>query len=55
MTEQVNVDRYVAAGMSLWRAIQWIDCNLLRRSDPVLGWRAVLRETRASPEHYWRT
>ena len=55
MTEQVNVDRYVAAGLSLWRAIQWIYRTFLRPSDPVLGWRAVLRETRARPRHSWRT
>ncbi len=55
MTEQVEVDCYAATGMSLWRAIQWIDRNVLRRSDPVLGWRAVLRETRARPRHCWHT
>ena len=51
MTEQANMDRYVETGMSLWRAIQWIYRTFLRQSDPVLGWRAVVRETRAKPGH----
>ncbi len=55
MKEQVNVDRNVADGISLWRAIQWIDRIVLRRSDPVLGWRTVFRETRATHRHSWRT
>ncbi len=53
--EQANVDRHVAAGMSLGRAIQWVDRTVLRRSDPVLGWRAVFRETRSKPEPRWHT
>ncbi len=55
MTERANVDRYVKAGMSLWRAIQWIDRIVLRRSDPVVGWRAIFREARVKPRHCWRT
>ena len=51
MTERANVDRYVKAGMSLWRTIQWIDRNVLRMSDPVVGWRAIFRETRVKPGH----
>ncbi len=53
MTEQVNVDRYVAAGMSLWRAIKWIDRTFLRPYDPVVGWHAIIRETRAKPGPRW--
>ncbi len=55
MTEQANVDRYVEAGMSLGRAIRWIDHTILRTSDPVLGWRAVFRETRGKPGPRWHT
>ncbi len=55
MTEHEKADRYVEAGMSLWRAIQWIDRIVLRRSDPVVGWRAIFRETRVKPRHCWRT
>ena len=51
MTEQEKADRYVETGMSLWGAIQWIYRTFLRQSDPVLGWRAVVRETRAKPGH----
>ncbi len=55
MTEQANVDRYVEAGMSFGRAIQWVDRAVLRRADPVVGWRAVVRETRAKPGLLWNT
>ncbi len=55
MTVQEKADRYVEAGMSLWRAIQWIYRTFLRQSDPVLGWRAVFRETRAKHGHCWNT
>ena len=55
MTEQEKTDRYVKAGMSLGRAIQWVDHTVLRWSDPVLGWRAVFRETRSKPGPRWHT
>ena len=54
MTERANVDRYVKVGMSLLHAIQWIDRIVLRRPDPVVGWRAIFRETRLKPTHSWR-
>ncbi len=55
MIELAKVDHCIAAGMSLGRVIERFDRSVLRRSDPVLGWRAVLRETRARPRHSWCT
>ena len=53
MIEQAKVDRNVAAGMSLGRVIERFDRTVLRRSDPVLGWRAVVRETRCKLWPRW--
>ena len=53
MTEQANANRFDVASMSILRAIRWIDSTLLRRSDPVLGWRAIFKEAGAIPEHRW--
>jgi len=44
-------DRYVAAGLILGHVMQRLDRTFLRRSDPVLGWRAVVRQTRSKPGH----
>ncbi len=54
MTERANVDCYVKAGMSLGRAIQWINRTVMRESYPVVvGWRAIFKEARGTPEHRW--
>ncbi len=55
MTERANVDRHVKTGMSFWRMFQWIDRNVLRMSEPVVGWRATFRETRVRSGHCGRT
>ena len=44
-------DRYVTAGLRLGHVIQRFDRTFLRQPDPVLGWRAVVRETRSKPGH----
>ena len=44
-------DSYVTISLRLERVIQLLDLTFLRRSDPVLGWRAVVRETRSTPGH----
>ena len=54
MTEQAQVDRYVEYGMSLYRAIRWVNRTVMRESYPVVvGWRAIFREARGTPEHRW--
>ncbi len=55
MIELAKVDHCIAAGMSLGRVIERFDRSVLRRSDPVLGWRAVIRETRSKPGPRWYT
>lgn len=54
MTEQAQVDRYVEDGTTLDRAIRWVNRTVMRESYPVVvGWRAIFREARGSPEHRW--
>jgi hypothetical protein len=55
MTEQANANCFDVASMSLLRAIQWIECTLLRRSDHVLGWRAIFKEAGAPSGYRWHT
>ena len=44
-------DSYVTISLRLGRVIQLLDLTFLRWSDPVLGWRAIVRETRSKPGH----
>ncbi len=53
MTEQANVDHHIEAGMSLGRAIRWVDRTILRPYDPVVGWHAIFREARGKPGPRW--
>ena len=54
MIEQAQLDRYVEDGTSLDRAIRWINRTVMRESYPVVvGWRAIFKEARGTPEHHW--
>ncbi len=55
LSDGFAVEFSIAAGMSLGRVIERFDRSVLRRSDPVLGWRAVFRETRSKPGPRWYT
>ncbi len=53
MVEQAQLDRYVEDGTSLDQAIRWINRTVMRESYPVVvGWRAIFKEARSTPEDH---